>query len=325
MSRLRQPWLSGLSLCLTMWSANPFAVGAQSCPALPLTGPTDRPTGYTTPGIYNVWPGNGTSSTARPITRIRGTVRVLAGATLVIENAELQFDDTRQRWADGGYTSANNKPSRILVENGGTLLITNSTLTTIANPDPATYCINMWDGAAAAGPDATVRVKGCRIERARTGVLAGMPAYSSAGQLVTNIFVSSNSGALITTAGSAQEPRSLFLNCHTGVSLRSPNSGRSTFEATDFRGDAPLADPAALVTLHPGRGGALRVVAHGRNRRHCRTLRPLRAARADVDAECPRNQPHPGPARLASGTVPLCGTTGRGGGTGGYTGSGVGL
>ncbi|MBC7449195.1 MAG: right-handed parallel beta-helix repeat-containing protein [Hymenobacteraceae bacterium] len=215
---------------------------AQTCTALPLTGPGDQPTGYTTAGIYTQWPRNGTSPSAKVVTRIRGTVRVKSGMTLILANAELQFDDTRQRWADGGYTSANDKPSRIYVEPGGVLIATNCVFTTIANP--AGYCaINMWDGLVVRGPvpggygRGSIQLENCRIENARVGVLASTPTYTSSGELSTSGSASSGSSGLV------QVEESLLLNCYFGVLLRSPANSGCTFTNTIFRGDAPLADP----------------------------------------------------------------------------------
>jgi hypothetical protein len=188
--------------------------------------------------------------------RVKGTVRVLAGATLTITGTTIEFDDTRN--VVGALTV--NNPSRIVVEPGGLLNVTNSTLTVLC-PTPNSNCpsgcpdlVRMWDGITILGTPANLQsgvgqrdpgqgkatINGSRIENARIGLLMGTPSYGTTTKVLGVSAADTDGG------GWALVGTTTFKNCHTGayVTRYRPNGGinLTRFGTCTFLADAPLKD-----------------------------------------------------------------------------------
>ncbi len=218
--------------------------------------------------------GDGTTATAVTWTaprRIRGEVRVKRNATLTIDGAEIQFDDTRSYQTTQSANPLN--PTRVVVEAGGKLVVRNGARLTVlraAAGCPSSTTPRMWDGIFALGTgtkagsptpydpaftqtaanQAVVELTDATLDNAHVGVATGGWQYNSATGVVQGAFT--QGGAILTAT------RSTFRNCGTGIyflpySFRTTttlgqNLGRVT--ACQFLADAPLADPAYTSTVN---------------------------------------------------------------------------
>lgn len=194
--------------------------------------------------------------------KVHGTIRVMPGFTLVIENATLEFDDTR---LFSGTLGAND-PSRIVVERGGLLVLDNAVLTSLQLHSPCA-AVDMWDGILVLGnpaelqgslnysPDPyqgkVITRNNTLIENARLGILLGTSGYTST---TKQVYVASTT---INGGGIAYISETEFLNCYAGLYMTGYPHSRGNISVVSnslFLNNAPLRDNLYTIQGAPTPG-----------------------------------------------------------------------
>jgi hypothetical protein len=222
-------------------------------------------TSWSTPGSCSpcYWPDNGSTAT------VKENIFVNAGATLYIQNATIEFGETKEQHDyNADISNINTTQCGIIIEEGARLIIENSILRGLSE-DVGSDCSRdyMWDGIVVIGnPSLAQSVSnqgwlevnsGSRIENARCGIHVDSRTYFNNQPIETDTYLDGagngdewNRGRLSYTTdflggGVVMVDHTEFLNNRKDVEF-SPYlyaSNISTFDINTFTCDAPMVDP----------------------------------------------------------------------------------